>query len=154
MILLLLLLLWRKGVCRFKLKITNVDINCSHHCFIVYLKFPGYNLFVYFFVHPFLILKFQVDVLQSLQKPKKITIKGSDGKTYTMMCKPKVSSFSGQQIIFPLSISAYSSGYDTWLSGHGPVLKIPGGSRFENLWHHYRGIFFLSCLSSTAQPSL
>jgi len=30
-----------------------------------------------------------VDVLQSLQKPKKITIKGSDGVSYTMMCKPK-----------------------------------------------------------------
>ncbi|RMX47129.1 hypothetical protein pdam_00018677 [Pocillopora damicornis] len=30
-----------------------------------------------------------VDVLASLQKPKKITIKGSDGNSYTMMCKPK-----------------------------------------------------------------
>ncbi|XP_068737355.1 serine/threonine-protein kinase ATR-like isoform X2 [Montipora capricornis] len=30
-----------------------------------------------------------VDVLQSLQKPKKITIRGSDGNCYTMMCKPK-----------------------------------------------------------------
>lgn len=27
----------------------------------------------------------------SLQKPKKIVIRGSDGKEYTMMCKPKVS---------------------------------------------------------------
>ena len=33
----------------------------------------------------------QVDVLPSLQKPKKITIRGSDGNSYTMMCKPKVS---------------------------------------------------------------
>lgn len=31
----------------------------------------------------------KVDVLASLQKPKKITIKGSDGNSYTMMCKPK-----------------------------------------------------------------
>ena len=32
-----------------------------------------------------------MDVLQSLQKPKKITIRGSDGNCYTMMCKPKAS---------------------------------------------------------------
>ncbi|CAH1797711.1 unnamed protein product [Owenia fusiformis] len=30
-----------------------------------------------------------VEVLPSLQKPKKITMKGSDGKRYVMMCKPK-----------------------------------------------------------------
>lgn len=27
--------------------------------------------------------------MASLQKPKKISLKGSDGKCYTMMCKPK-----------------------------------------------------------------
>ena len=31
-----------------------------------------------------------VEVLPSLQKPKKITFKGSDGKNYMMLCKPKV----------------------------------------------------------------
>ncbi|KAJ8409535.1 hypothetical protein AAFF_G00229360 [Aldrovandia affinis] len=30
-----------------------------------------------------------VEILPSLQKPKKIALKGSDGKFYTMMCKPK-----------------------------------------------------------------
>lgn len=30
-----------------------------------------------------------VEVLPSLQKPKKISLKGSDGKFYIMMCKPK-----------------------------------------------------------------
>ncbi|XP_016090899.1 serine/threonine-protein kinase ATR [Sinocyclocheilus grahami] len=30
-----------------------------------------------------------VEILASLQKPKKISLKGSDGKFYTMMCKPK-----------------------------------------------------------------
>ncbi|KAK3852062.1 hypothetical protein Pcinc_041331, partial [Petrolisthes cinctipes] len=31
----------------------------------------------------------QVEIMQSLQLPKKITLKGSDGKCYIMMCKPK-----------------------------------------------------------------
>ena len=35
-------------------------------------------------------MSLQIDVLMSLQKPKKIVIRGSDGKEYTMMCKPKV----------------------------------------------------------------
>ncbi|KAG2462678.1 ATR kinase, partial [Polypterus senegalus] len=30
-----------------------------------------------------------IEILASLQKPKKICLKGSDGKLYTMMCKPK-----------------------------------------------------------------
>lgn len=30
-----------------------------------------------------------VEILASLQKPKKINLKGSDGRSYTMMCKPK-----------------------------------------------------------------
>ncbi|KAG9278873.1 serine/threonine-protein kinase ATR [Astyanax mexicanus] len=30
-----------------------------------------------------------VEILASLQKPKKISLRGSDGKFYTMMCKPK-----------------------------------------------------------------
>ena len=30
-----------------------------------------------------------VEVLPSLQKPKKITMIGSDGQRYVMMCKPK-----------------------------------------------------------------
>ncbi|XP_056281623.1 serine/threonine-protein kinase ATR isoform X2 [Pseudoliparis swirei] len=30
-----------------------------------------------------------VEILASLQKPKKISLKGSDGRSYTMMCKPK-----------------------------------------------------------------
>ncbi|KAM8736458.1 serine/threonine-protein kinase ATR isoform 1-T1 [Acanthopagrus schlegelii] len=30
-----------------------------------------------------------VEILASLQKPKKISLKGSDGRGYTMMCKPK-----------------------------------------------------------------
>lgn len=32
----------------------------------------------------------QVEVLPSLQRPKKIGIQGSDGRLYVMMCKPKV----------------------------------------------------------------
>ena len=32
---------------------------------------------------------FKVEILASLQKPKKICLNGSDGKSYTMMCKPK-----------------------------------------------------------------
>ncbi|XP_077417783.1 serine/threonine-protein kinase ATR isoform X2 [Vanacampus margaritifer] len=31
----------------------------------------------------------QVEILASLQKPKKISLRGSDGRSYTMMCKPK-----------------------------------------------------------------
>lgn len=31
----------------------------------------------------------QVEILASLQKPKKISLMGSDGCSYTMMCKPK-----------------------------------------------------------------
>ncbi|XP_077477545.1 serine/threonine-protein kinase ATR [Stigmatopora argus] len=31
----------------------------------------------------------QVEILNSLQKPKKISLMGSDGRSYTMMCKPK-----------------------------------------------------------------
>ncbi|XP_023240203.1 serine/threonine-protein kinase ATR-like [Centruroides sculpturatus] len=31
----------------------------------------------------------KVEILTSLQKPKKVTIRGSDGKLYVMMCKPK-----------------------------------------------------------------
>ncbi|GAB6018708.1 hypothetical protein CHUAL_000384 [Chamberlinius hualienensis] len=31
----------------------------------------------------------QIDVMASLQKPKKITIRGSDGNLYSIMCKPK-----------------------------------------------------------------
>lgn len=34
----------------------------------------------------------KVEIMQSLQLPKKITLRGSDGKCYIMMCKPKVSS--------------------------------------------------------------
>lgn len=30
-----------------------------------------------------------MEILASLQKPKKISLKASDGKCYTMMCKPK-----------------------------------------------------------------
>ena len=33
----------------------------------------------------------QIEIMQSLQLPKKITLRGSDGKSYIMMCKPKVS---------------------------------------------------------------
>lgn len=33
----------------------------------------------------------KVEIMQSLQLPKKITLRGSDGKCYIMMCKPKVS---------------------------------------------------------------
>ena len=32
----------------------------------------------------------QVEILASLQKPKKISILASDGKSYTMLCKPEV----------------------------------------------------------------
>ena len=32
----------------------------------------------------------QVEVLASLQRPKKITVCSSDGKSYILLCKPKV----------------------------------------------------------------
>lgn len=35
-------------------------------------------------------LVFKVEVLSSLQKPKKITANASDGKSYILLCKPKV----------------------------------------------------------------
>lgn len=35
------------------------------------------------------LLCLQVEILASLQKPKKISLRGSDGRSYTMMCKPK-----------------------------------------------------------------
>ena len=41
-----------------------------------------------------LFLFLQIEILHSLQKPKKITMIGSDGNRYVMMCKPKVSSIS------------------------------------------------------------
>ncbi|KAK7086762.1 hypothetical protein SK128_001248 [Halocaridina rubra] len=31
----------------------------------------------------------QIEIMLSLQKPKKLTLRGSDGKCYIMMCKPK-----------------------------------------------------------------
>jgi serine/threonine-protein kinase ATR len=30
-----------------------------------------------------------IEVLASLQRPKKVTLRGSDGKRYPMLCKPK-----------------------------------------------------------------
>ena len=33
----------------------------------------------------------QVEVLPSLQRPKKITVLASDGCSYVLLCKPKVS---------------------------------------------------------------
>lgn len=38
----------------------------------------------------FITLVFKVEVLSSLQKPKKITANASDGKSYILLCKPKV----------------------------------------------------------------
>lgn len=38
----------------------------------------------------FITLAFKVEVLASLQKPKKITANASDGKSYILLCKPKV----------------------------------------------------------------
>ena len=31
----------------------------------------------------------QVEILSSLQRPKKISIRASDGKSYAFLCKPK-----------------------------------------------------------------
>ena len=36
-----------------------------------------------------ILFHFQVEVLASLARPKKVTLLGSDGKLYPMMCKPK-----------------------------------------------------------------
>ncbi|XP_032809792.1 serine/threonine-protein kinase ATR [Petromyzon marinus] len=44
--------------------------------------FPGNMAYIVGFHDP-------VEVLSSLQKPKKICIRGSDGRSYPMMCKPK-----------------------------------------------------------------
>ena len=37
---------------------------------------------------------FQVDVLQSLAKPKKVTVRASDGQYYNLLCKPKVGPYA------------------------------------------------------------
>ncbi|KAL2098334.1 hypothetical protein ACEWY4_007541 [Coilia grayii] len=50
--------------------------NCNHDAF------PGHWAYLAGFDD-------MVEILASLQKPKKICLKGSDGKLYTMMCKPK-----------------------------------------------------------------
>nr|XP_061780459.1 serine/threonine-protein kinase ATR-like [Nerophis lumbriciformis] len=44
--------------------------------------FPGHWAYLHGFED-------SVEILASLQKPKKISLKGSDGRSYTMMCKPK-----------------------------------------------------------------
>jgi serine/threonine-protein kinase ATR len=36
------------------------------------------------------VLRFQVEVLPSLQRPKKVAVLASDGHTYNLLCKPKV----------------------------------------------------------------
>lgn len=45
------------------------------------------------------IVSLQIEVLPSLQRPKKITMNGSDGKLYTMLCKPKVGKGQITQIL-------------------------------------------------------
>lgn len=42
----------------------------------------------------------QVEIMQSLQLPKKITLRGSDGKLYIVMCKPKVGIFIMLDMLF------------------------------------------------------
>ncbi|KAL4227217.1 hypothetical protein ACF0H5_012662 [Mactra antiquata] len=49
---------------------------------VEYNPFPGDIIYIHGFEDT-------IEVLPSLQKPKKITLKGSDGKLYVMMCKPK-----------------------------------------------------------------
>lgn len=51
----------------------------------------------------------QIEVLPSLQRPKKITMNGSDGKLYTMLCKPKV--------------GGGADNLDTWASSLGLKIK-------------------------------
>ena len=46
----------------------------------------------------------QVEVLGSLQRPKKITVLASDGKSYILLCKPKVSLCSPSKLSSQYSI--------------------------------------------------
>ncbi|XP_060578307.1 serine/threonine-protein kinase ATR-like [Ruditapes philippinarum] len=54
----------------------KVDKSSNHN------PFPGNQVYIRGFDDT-------IEILQSLQKPKKITMKGSDGNLYVMMCKPK-----------------------------------------------------------------
>lgn len=50
----------------------------------------------------FITLVFKVEVLSSLQKPKKITANASDGKSYILLCKPKVFACSTYTYVHPV----------------------------------------------------
>ncbi|XP_045160246.2 serine/threonine-protein kinase ATR-like [Mercenaria mercenaria] len=54
----------------------KVDKSSNHN------PFPGNQVYIQGFDDT-------IEILPSLQKPKKITMKGSDGNLYVMMCKPK-----------------------------------------------------------------
>jgi serine/threonine-protein kinase ATR len=60
----------------------TVTLPTSHESSHLYNPFPGSLPTIFKFDD-------NVDVLPSMQKPKKIVILASDGKRYTMLCKPK-----------------------------------------------------------------
>lgn len=45
--------------------------------------------FQFFFTQPLAVLHDEIEIMRSLAKPRKITIRGSDGKTYVFLGKPK-----------------------------------------------------------------
>eukprot|EP00731_Ephydatia_muelleri_P024256 Em0016g527a len=60
----------------------TITLPVGHGCQPEHNPFPGFQPFIDRFND-------KVEILSSLQKPKKIVIHASDGKEYTMMCKPK-----------------------------------------------------------------
>lgn len=82
----------------------NTNRNTKHN------PFPEYGIIVIYIINNILIINFvnfcmvsdfvyihgikdEVYVYNSLQKPKRIIILGSDGNEYPMMCKPKVNNY-------------------------------------------------------------
>uniref|UniRef100_A0A8C2EDE4 Serine/threonine-protein kinase ATR n=1 Tax=Cyprinus carpio TaxID=7962 RepID=A0A8C2EDE4_CYPCA len=79
----------RMNRCKEILKKAIIGRDCTANKKILfYLSNPKHDVFPGHWVY---LSGFDdtVEILASLQKPKKISLKGSDGKFYTMMCKPK-----------------------------------------------------------------
>lgn len=80
----------------FSFQITKIKYKFNTYSHLIFLIRMMYNNIVFKFNKEFqsclkyiTLIIFQVEILSSLQKPKKISLKGSDGKFYIMMCKPK-----------------------------------------------------------------
>lgn len=62
-----------------------------------------FYLFKYVFFRDMVFIQGMEDdmlIIASLVKPRKITLKGSDGKKYMILCKPKVSFFFENKFCF------------------------------------------------------